>query len=138
MMNKILHISYKMINTSSKLLLDYTRKSPTKYYGDRVFATAAPTLWNNLPFTVRSFTNCDSLQDAAKNSFIFCEIPASLIHVFFGWNCVDAGHLDSDFLSVFLACFCYYVLTCMTYVMYILVLRILSLLSRINFCSVRF
>ena len=40
--------------SSSKLLLDYTRKSSTKYYGDRAFATAAPTLWNNLPFTVRS------------------------------------------------------------------------------------
>ena len=40
--------------SSSKLLLDYTRKSSTKYYGDRTFATAAPTLWNNLPFTVRS------------------------------------------------------------------------------------
>ena len=40
--------------SSSKLLLDHTRKSSTKYYGDRAFTTAAPTLWNNLPFTVRS------------------------------------------------------------------------------------
>ena len=46
--------------SSSKLLLDYTRKSSTKFYGDRAFATAAPTLWNNLPFTVRSSPTVES------------------------------------------------------------------------------
>ena len=59
------YIPTRMLRTSDKQLLVVPR-SRLRSYGDRSFAWAAPTLWNNLPLTIRSSENIASFSKSLK------------------------------------------------------------------------
>ena len=47
-------------------------RSHTQYYGDRSFASIAPTLWNRLPIIIRTAPSLDSFKNQLK-TFLFEE-----------------------------------------------------------------
>lgn len=60
---------YNLRSSNSMLLSTPTCKS-FKTLGDRAFCMAAPTLWNSLPYSVRSCTSVDSFKQSVK-TFLF-------------------------------------------------------------------
>ena len=50
-----------------KLVIPKTR---LKSYGDRAFSVAAPTLWNELPLTIRRVQTIDAFKQALKTFLV--------------------------------------------------------------------
>ena len=57
----------KCLRSDNQLLLDVPKSTlQLKYYGDRVFSVAGPTLWNALPKEIRLCTSVDSFKSNLK------------------------------------------------------------------------
>ena len=56
----VYNTSQRKLRSSSQHLL-VTPKARVKTYGERVFAVAAPTLWNSIPLELRSSSSIDIL-----------------------------------------------------------------------------
>ncbi|XP_072033035.1 uncharacterized protein [Amphiura filiformis] len=54
------------LRSSNKLSLTVTSRPSTKFYGERAFVYAAPSLWNNLPLQVRSSITVSSFKSRLK------------------------------------------------------------------------
>ncbi|XP_072048919.1 uncharacterized protein [Amphiura filiformis] len=54
------------LRSSNKLSLTVTSRPSTKFYGERAFVYAAPSLWNNLPLQVRSSITVSSFKSCLK------------------------------------------------------------------------
>jgi hypothetical protein len=54
------------LRSSSMLLLKHGPRAHTVSYGDRAFAVAAPKLWNNIPFHIRSSPSINVFKSKLK------------------------------------------------------------------------
>ena len=54
------------LRSSSMLLLKHGPRVNTISYGDRAFAVAAPKLWNNIPFHIRSSPSINVFKNKLK------------------------------------------------------------------------
>ena len=56
----------KSLRSASHLCLTFPKITKTKSYGDRAFAIAAPTVWNNLPIKLRAIANHGAFKKGLK------------------------------------------------------------------------
>ena len=57
---------YNLRSNSDNLLLEIEKEKTYTTLGDRAFQVAAPKLWNNLPFNIRSSLSLPSFKKALK------------------------------------------------------------------------
>ena len=62
--------SLKSLRSASQLALKPGPRSKTSSYGDRAFAVAAPKLWNNIPYNIRSAASIGQFKTQLK-TFLF-------------------------------------------------------------------
>ena len=68
--NLISFTTLKSLRSASQLALKPGPRSKTSSYGDRAFAVAAPKLWNNIPYNIRSAASIGQFKTQLK-TFLF-------------------------------------------------------------------
>ena len=68
--NLISFTTLKSLRSASQLALKPGPRSKTSSYGDRAFAVAAPKLWNNIPYNIRSASSIGQFKTQLK-TFLF-------------------------------------------------------------------
>ena len=56
----------RVLRSASEVLLRPPKIPKTKFYGERAFAVAAPTVWNKLPRNLRAISSCNVFKKALK------------------------------------------------------------------------
>jgi hypothetical protein len=61
--------SRRALRSASELLLRPPKIPKTKFYGERAFSVAAPTVWNKLPCELRAISGHNAFKKGLKTHF---------------------------------------------------------------------